>query len=154
MDIKVKLDEDFSQAFEVLKEDFGEELARLNGFSDEQLSYTDFIDNFVDHAVVADASIDGNANVGHKDIVSLENEMSKPHSKLLAFNKIFHELKKKYGIQTATDWLENEWTGYFYLHDAITPLTSLTASLTISKNWLTVVCISLRHLTHNLRSIW
>ena len=118
MDIKVKLDEDFSEAFESLKRDFGEELARLNGFSDEQLSYTDFIDNFVDHAVVADASIDGNANVGHKDIVSLENEMSKPHSKLLAFNKIFHELTKQYGINVARDWLQAEWHGNFYLHDA------------------------------------
>lgn len=67
---------------------------------------------------MADASIDGNANVGHKDIVSLENEMSKPHSKLLGFNKIFYEINKKYGYQTAVDWLTNEWDGHFYLHDA------------------------------------
>lgn len=118
MDIKVNLDKQFATDFSLLKTKYGEPLARLNGFSEEQLSYTDFIDNFVDHAVVADASIDGNANVGHKDIVSLENEMSKPHSKLLAFNKIFHELVKKYGWETASEWLEKEWDGHFYLHDA------------------------------------
>ena len=67
---------------------------------------------------VADASIDGNANVGHKDIVSLENEMSKPHSKLLAFNKIYYEMNKKYGFQTANEWLHGEWVGEYYLHDS------------------------------------
>lgn len=118
MNINVKLDKNFTTVFNTLREDYGEDLARLNGFSDQQLSYTDFIDNFVDKAVVADASIDGNANVGHKDIVSLENEMSKPHSKLLGFNKIFFEIQKKYGYKTAADWFTNEWDGHFYLHDA------------------------------------
>lgn len=118
MNLNIKLDEDFADLFITLKVGFGEELARLNGFSDEQLNYTDFIDNFIDKKVVADASIDGNANVGHKDIVSLENEMSKPHSKLLGFNKIFYELKKKYGLDTAKSWLVSEWFGDFYLHDA------------------------------------
>lgn len=118
MNINVKLDKNFTQNFNSLKNTYGDDLARLNGFSNEQLSYTDFIDNFVDKAIVADASIDGNANVGHKDIVSLENEMSKPHSKLLGFNKIFFEIQKKYGYKVAVDWLTNEWDGHFYLHDA------------------------------------
>lgn len=118
MDINIKLDSDFTVAFDMVKTFNGEDLAKLNGFSDEQLSYTDFIDNFIDKQVVADVSIDGNANVGHKDIVSLENEMSKPHSKLLGFNKIFHEIKKTYGRDTAEDWLFGEWMGEFYLHDA------------------------------------
>lgn len=117
MQINIKLDEDFSRCFEQLRQQYGEELARLNGFADSQLSYTDFIDNFVDKATVADASIDGNANVGHKDIVSLENEMSKPHSKLLCANKIFYEMKKKYGLQDAIDWFTGEYIGHYYLHD-------------------------------------
>ena len=118
MEVRINLDPEFEKAINKYKEEYGEDIARLNGFSDEQLSYTDFIDNFVDKKVVADASIDGNANVGHKDIVSLENEMSKPHSKLLAFNKIYYELKKKYGKETADEWLYHEWIGRFYLHDA------------------------------------
>lgn len=118
MNINVKLDKKFTSVFNELRNKYGEPLAKLNGFSKEQLSYTDFIDNFVDKSVVADASIDGNANVGHKDIVSLENEMSKPHSKLLGFNKIFYEINKKYGYDAAVEWLENEWDGHQYLHDA------------------------------------
>lgn len=117
MNINIKLDKNFTSAFNRLSNKYGDDMARLNGFSDEQLSYTDFIDNFVDKQTVADASIDGNANVACKDICSLETEMSKPHSKLLAANKIFFELNKKYGFRSANDWFENEWDGHFYLHD-------------------------------------
>lgn len=111
MEINIRLNKNFTTAFNRMLAEYGEEMARLNGFSDAQLSYTDFIDNFVDKQTVADASIDGNSNVGHKDIVTLENEMSKPHSKLLVFNKIFYELNKKYGFKVANDWLRSEWIG-------------------------------------------
>lgn len=112
------LDRSFVVEYNRLQNAYPERLSELNGFGDKQLNYTDFIDNFVDKQTIADASIDGNANVAHKDIVSLINEMSKPHSKLLAFNKIFHELTKKYGHEDATEWLKGEWDGHFYLHDA------------------------------------
>lgn len=118
MEINIKLNKNFTTAFNKMLNEYGEEMAKLNGFSDEQLSYTDFIDNFVDKQTVADASIDGNANAGTKDICSLEAEMSKPHSKLLAFNKIFFEMNKRYGFKTANNWLRNEWDGHFYLHDS------------------------------------
>ena len=116
--IKLNLDKDFVNSFKYLCRKYGEDFKILNGFSDSQLNYTDFIDNFVKEDTIADVSIDGNANVGSKDIVSLMNEMSKSHSKLLAFNKLFYELKKKYGLQVARDWMESEWNGDFYLHDA------------------------------------
>ena len=118
MNINIRLNKNFTTAFNKMINEYGEDIARLNGFADSQLSYTDFIDNFIDKHTVADASIDGNANVGTKDICSLEREMNKPHSKLLAFNKIYYELNKKYGFKTANEWLKNEWDGHFYLHDA------------------------------------
>ena len=116
--INIKLDKDFTNHLEYLISKYGVDLAKLNGFADEQLNYTDFIDNFIDKQTVADASIDGNANVGTKDICSLVTEMNKPHSKLLAFNKIFYEIKKKYGLKRAKQWLNAEYTGFYYLHDA------------------------------------
>lgn len=120
MNINIRLNKNFTTAFNKMQETYGEELSKINGFSDMQLSYTDFIDNFVDSDTVADASVDGNANVGQKDIVTLINEMPKPHQKLLAFNKIYYEINKKYGFRTANDWLKNEWDGHLYLHDANT----------------------------------
>lgn len=118
MNINIKLDRNFTRQFNSLVSEYGQKILSLNGFSESQLSYTDFIDNFIDKKTVADATIDGNANVGTKDICSLTAEMSKPHSKLLAFNKIYHEINKKYGMETADKWLEAEWNGHFYLHDA------------------------------------
>lgn len=120
MNINVKLKKNFATAYNKMQETYGEEIAKINGFSDSQISYTDFIDNFVDNDTVADASIDGNANVGQKDIVTLINEMPKPHEKLLAFNKIYYELNKEYGFKVANDWLRAEWDGHLYLHDANT----------------------------------
>ena len=118
MKINIKLDPDFSYELTKLKSKYGEEIAKLNGLADEQLDYTDFIDNFIDTKTVADASVDSNANVSQKSVVTLLNEMAKPHQKLLSFNKIFYELKKKYGVDTAKDFLESEWCGKIYVHDA------------------------------------
>ena len=120
MDINVRLNKNFTTAFNKMKAKYGEEFERLNGFSDGQLSYTDFIDNFIDSETVADASVDGNANVGSKDIRTLMNEMPKPHRKLLAYNKIYYEINKKYGFKTANEWLEAEWSKALYMHDADT----------------------------------
>lgn len=120
MNINVRLNKNFTTAFNRMQAEYGEEFSKLNGFADSQLSYTDFIDNFVDTETVADASVDGNANVGHKDIVTLMNEMPKPHQKLLAFNKIYYEINKKYGFKSANRWLELEWTKALYMHDANT----------------------------------
>ena len=118
--INIRLNKNFTTAYNKMQETYGEEVAKINGFSDGQLSYTDFIDNFVDADTVADASVDGNANVGQKDIVTLINEMPKPHQKLLSFNKIYYEINKKYGFKTANDWLRAEWDGHLYMHDSNT----------------------------------
>lgn len=118
MEINIRLNKNFTTQFNKMQEKYGEEIAKINGFSDSQLSYTDFISQFIDSQNVADASVDGNANVGHKDIVSLINEMPKAHEKLLAFNKIYYEINKKYGFKTANQWLEAEWSKALGMHDA------------------------------------
>ena len=118
MKINIQLVKNFATQYNKLQTEYGTDIAKINGFDDYQLSYTDFIDNFVDEETVADSSIDGNSNVGHKDIVTLEREMSKPHAKLLAFNKIYYEIHKKYGFKAANDWLRREWIGELYMHDA------------------------------------
>ena len=117
MNISMKLNKNFTTQLNRMLNDYGTSMAKINGLSDEIIDYTDFIDNFVDTKVVADSSIDGNSNVAHKDIVTLEREMSKPHSKLLAFNKIYYEIQKKFGFNSANDWVKSEWVGELYLHD-------------------------------------
>lgn len=117
MRIDIKTDERFEKALNELKEKYGEDFEYLNGFHDSQMNFSDFINNFVDNNV-ADVTIDANANASHKDIVSLLSEKGKSHDKLFAFNKIFYEMDKKYGLEDAKKWLEAEYNGAYYLHDA------------------------------------
>ncbi len=117
MNIPIKMSKDFEKTMVYLGDKYGEDFEYLNGFHESQLNFSDFIDGFIDKNV-ADATIDSNANASNKDIRSLLNEKSKSHDKLFAFNKIFYELKKLYGLRTAKAWLEGEYNGSFYLHDA------------------------------------
>ena len=98
-------------------EKYGEEFAQLQGLNEEKLSLTDFIDDFIDSDNVANASVDANANIAQKDIVTLLSEMSKPHQKLLAFNKLYYEINKKYGFKIANEAMEKMWNYGLYMHD-------------------------------------
>ena len=120
LNIRVNQEDDFIYKFNHLKEKYGSDFQYLNGFHDSQLDFSTFINGFIDQETVADATIDGNANAHHKDVCSLRGERGKSEDKLFAFNKIYYELKKKYGKRTADQWLEDEWTGVYYMHDAAT----------------------------------
>ena len=118
MNLQINLNKDFERFFEKLKEEYGDDFLQLNGLNDEKLSFTNFLDKFVQTETVADASVDGSSNVGQKDIVTLRSEQSKPQEKLIAYFKIFLELKQKYGLRVAKKWFELEWTKALYMHDA------------------------------------
>lgn len=119
MDITYTLNKDFERNLNVWKEQLGEDFEILNGLHENQLDFSEFLDNFVDKNV-ADATIDSSANVYQKDICTLQNEKCKSEDKLFAFSKIFYEIKKRFGLRVAKKWLEEEYTGGFYLHDAST----------------------------------
>ena len=116
MDIELKFNKDFERALNSLREKYGEDFEILNGIHNSQMNFSDFIDAFVDKNV-ADVTIDSNANASNKDIASFRSEKGKSIDKVIAANKIFYEIKKKYGLKIAKEWLETEYTGGFYLHD-------------------------------------
>ena len=116
MNVELKFNKDFERTLNSLKEKYGEDFEILNGIHDTQMNFSDFIDAFVDKNV-ADVTIDSNANASNKDIASFRSEKGKSIDKAIAANKIFYEIKKKYGLKTAKEWLETEYAGGFYLHD-------------------------------------
>lgn len=118
-DIPMKLNKDFVSALKVNIEKYGSDFEDFNGFADKNLNFSDFIDSFTSNNTTnADTSIDANANASTKDICGLLSEKGKPHDKIFAFNKIFLEMKQTYGLRTAREWLESEYNGAYYLHDA------------------------------------
>ena len=117
MNINIRTKKNFQTQFNKMAEKYGEEFLTLQGLDEDKLSLTDFIDNFIDSDNVANASVDANANIAQKDIVTLMSEMSKPHQKLLAFNKLYYEMNKKYGFKIANEAMEAMWNYAIYMHD-------------------------------------
>lgn len=116
--IHIPLDADFIKKHKELIKIYGERFESLNGLHNVNLNFSSFIDNFTqDNSAVSDVTIDPNANSSTKDIRTLMSDIHKPHTKLLAANKIYYEIKKKYGKDLANSWLEGEWNGQSYLHD-------------------------------------
>ena len=120
MDIQLKLTKDFERHLEDLKNKYGEDFEYINGLHPSQLDFSEFIDNFVDKETLADSTIDPNANARNKDIRSFITEKGKSEDKLFALNKIFTEIKKMWGLRTAKQWLEQEFSRGFYLNDSTT----------------------------------
>lgn len=120
MEIQLKLSKDFERCLEELKKKYGEDFEFINGVHPSQLDFSEFIDNFVDKDTLADSSIDPNANANHKDIRSFMTEKGKSEDKLFGLNKIFMEIKKRWGLRTAKQWLECEFSRAFYLNDSTT----------------------------------
>ena len=120
MQIELKLNRDFERTLNTLRDKFGEDFEFINGVHSSQLDYTEFLKKFVENDTLADASVDPNANANHKDVRSFITEKGKPSDKLFGLNKIFLEIKKKWGLKTAKQWLEQEYSKGFYLNDSAT----------------------------------
>ena len=120
MNITLRLNKDFERALEDLKNKYGEDFEFLNGIHPNQLDFSEFINKFIDNGTLADATIDPNANANHRDIRSFMTEKGKSEDKLFGLNKIFIEIKKQWGLRTAKQWLEQEFSKGFYLNDAST----------------------------------
>ena len=92
MEIELKLDTDFERTLCQLKEEFGTDFEYLNGVHPSQLDSSEFLNKFVDENVMADATIDPNANANRKDIRSFMSEKGKSSDKLFALSEIFREI--------------------------------------------------------------
>ena len=120
MDITLKLNKDFERCLEDLKKKYGEDFEYINGIHPSQLDFSEFLNKFIDNKTMADSTIDPNANANHRDIRSFMTEKTKSDDKLFGLNKIFLEIKKKWGLRTAKQWLEQEFSKGLYLNDAAT----------------------------------
>ena len=118
MQIQLKLNEDFERFLDELRIKYGSDFEKLNGLHPSQQDSTEFLAVFTKNDTLADATIDPNANANHKDIRSFMTEKGKSQDKLFGLNKIFIEIKKKWGLRTAKQWLEAEFSKAFYLNDA------------------------------------
>ena len=120
MEINLRLTKDFERCLEDLEKKYGEDFEYINGVHPNQLDFSEFLEHFVEHDTMADTTIDPNANANHKDIRSFMTEKGKSEDKLFCLNKIFLEIKKKWGLRTAKQWLDQEFNKGLYLNDSAT----------------------------------
>lgn len=121
MNVNIELEKGFVTQLNKLKAKYGENFTHLAGISDDELNFNSFIDKFTeDNNELSDVSINPTSNAVRKDIISLTHNMSEPHQKLLALRKMYYEMSKKYSVSDANTWLELNWNGSLYLHDAPT----------------------------------
>lgn len=118
MNISIKLNADFERALDSLRIKYGSDFEYINGIHPSQLDYTEFLDKFTHNDTLADTTIDPNANANYKDIRSFMTEKGKASDKLFGLNKIFIDIKKQWGLRTAKQWLEQEYSRGFYLNDS------------------------------------
>lgn len=118
--IPISLNEDFERELQKLKKENSYEIFKIVGLQPKQLDFAGYIRDFCEANSLVDNSVDGTSNQSVRDVVALENDISKPILKMVAFNKIYTKLAEKYGDFIANDWLKSEFLGASYLHDAHT----------------------------------
>ena len=120
MDIQLTLDKDFERCLNALVTEFGDSFLLIEGIHPSQLDNSIFMDMFAKTDVVADATIDPNANASHRDLKSYLTEKEKSVNKLFGLNKIFITIKKQWGLKTAKEWFKQQFTKGLYLNDSAT----------------------------------
>ena len=121
-------------------------MAKLNGLADFQLNFNDFIDNFIDTKVVADSSIDANANVNQKNngldddgympfsipwsfsvsygITMAEDRSRKINIKNMRYPfKFIHNLNFSGNVRLSTNWIINFSSGWDFTNNELSMTT-------------------------------
>ena len=114
----ITLDRDFERCLDEMRSKYGEKFEYINGVHPTQLDYSVFMNKFKETDTLADVSSDPSANARNLDLRSFLSEKDKPYNKIFGMSKIFYEVKKKWGLKTAKEWYEQEYSKGYYLNDA------------------------------------
>lgn len=114
----ITLDRDFERCLDEMRSKYGEKFEYINGVHPTQLDYSVFMNKFKETDTLADVSSDPSANARNLDLRSFLSEKDKPYNKIFGMSKIFYEVKKKWGLKTAKEWYEQEYSKGYYLNDS------------------------------------
>lgn len=110
---------EFKKLMFELKDKYGQELFDIDGIG-KQLDLHEFSKEFFTKGEnTSDVSIDANANVAGKDIVSYLFELPKPAMRLNSYYLLWHYLCKTEGIEKASQYIEDQLTGTIYVNDFV-----------------------------------
>ena len=118
MYIPVSYDQDFDDLWMHLKSKYPEKLFDIDG-TGKQMDMMNFTNDFFSEntSCVADVSIDANANVDDKTVISYNHELPKPFMKLNSYYMLWKEIKRLYDRVTADEIIEKQVAGDIYIND-------------------------------------
>lgn len=109
---------DFKDFMVNLENKYGKDVFNLSGIG-EQLDISKMSKKFFKAKATADASVDGNANVSDKSVISHKIETAKPLQLINSFYRIWKDLKKSRGKEYAESIVESQINGRIYINDFI-----------------------------------
>lgn len=117
--IRHSFDDRFINLLDRLRKEYGEEMFELEGIGEKALDINRYSKEFFkdNGKSTADRTIDGNANVSDKSVLSWENESTKPIKKLNAMYCLWKSGLNKHGIKRANKFIEFEIRGGIRIHD-------------------------------------
>lgn len=110
-------DQEFCDLWHYLRSKYPAELFNIDGVG-EQLDIHHMSKEFFNsETTVADHSVDANANVCGKDVITYTFEVPKPQMKLNSYFNLWKTIKKLHGLETANTIIEMQFKGDIYIND-------------------------------------
>ena len=108
---------EFKECLANIERKYGFELFQISGIG-KQLDMNWFAKQFFGRKTnTADVSVDSNSNVGLKNTVIYDQELSKPLKLIGSYYRMWKGLKKKYGLEYANEAVRKQLTGEIYIND-------------------------------------
>lgn len=108
---------EFKECLANIEREFGFELFNISGIGN-QLDMNWFAKQFFGRKTnTADVSVDSNSNVGLKNTVIYDQELSKPFKLIGSYYRMWKGLKKRYGLDYANLAVKKQLTGEIYIND-------------------------------------
>lgn len=108
---------EFVECLANIEKKYGFELFQMSGIG-KQLDVNWFAKQFFGRKTnTADVSVDSNSNVGLKNTVIFDQEMSKPLKLIYSYYRMWKGLKKKFGLEYANEAVKKQLTGEIYIND-------------------------------------
>ena len=108
---------EFVECLRNIEKKYGFELFQISGIG-KQLDINWFAKQFFGKKTnTADISVDSNSNVGLKNVVIWDNELSKPLKLISSYYRMWKGMKKKFGLDYANEAVRKQLTGEIYIND-------------------------------------
>lgn len=107
---------EFKELMSGLEDKYGKDIFEDNGIG-RQLDMSAMSKKFFKAITTAEASVDANANVSDKSVISHKIELCKPMQLVNSYYRLWKELKNSRGLAYANNIIESQINGRIYVND-------------------------------------